>query len=148
MPITIWSVSLNSAPRDSAAPGSGAQDLIGYDIDLSAEDGSTRVTLTVIEQHLNRNRSLHGGIVAMILDAAAGFAVSRYLAPDGDALLVTVTLNIQYLAPGLENATVTAVGRRVGGGRKIHYADAELRDESGTVLARASGVFKPVGRPQ
>lgn len=136
-----------SAPRDSAAPGSGAQDLIGYDIDLSAEDGTARVILSIAEKHLNRNRSLHGGIVAMMLDTAAGFAVSRHLSPDGAAPLVTVSLTTQYLAPGQEATTVTASGRRVGGGRKIHYADAELRDAQGTLLARASGVFKPIGRP-
>lgn len=139
---------MNSAPRDSAAPGSGAQDLIGYEIDLSADDGSARVILNVAKKHLNRNRSLHGGIVAMMLDSAAGFAVSRHLKPEGDAPLVTVALNTQYLAPGQDATVVTATGRRIGGGRKIHYADAELRDEEGTLLARANGVFKPIRRPE
>ena len=132
-------------PRDSAAPGSGAQDLVGYDIDLSPADGSVLVTLDVSERHLNRGRSLHGGIIAMMLDAAAGFAVSKHLRPDAEALLVTVTLTTQFIAAAREGARITTTGRRMGGGRKIHYADAEMRDETGTLIARASGVFKPVG---
>lgn len=132
-------------PRDSAAPGSGAQDLVGYDIDLSPTDGTVRVTLEVAEKHLNRGRSLHGGIIAMMLDAAAGFAVSKHLRPDAEAPLVTVTLTTQFVAAGREGAGVTTIGRRIGGGRKIHYADAEMRDDTGALIARASGVFKPVG---
>jgi len=138
---------LPSAPREPAAPPSGAQSLIGYDIDLSAEDGAARVTLKVEEKHLNRNRSLHGGIVAMMLDSAAGFAVSRHLSDTGDAPVVTVALTSQFLAPGRFGATVVSTGRLAGGGRKILHADAELRDETGTLLAKASGVFKSVGQP-
>ena len=141
----IWSGLLNSAPPDTTAPESGAQSLVGYVIDLTPDDGSARVILQIEDKHINRNGSLHGGIVAMMLDSAAGFAVSRRLSPNGDARVVTVALNNQYLAPGQHGTTVIATGRVSGGGRKIIYSDAELRDETGTLLAKASGVFKAVG---
>ena len=37
---------------------------------------------------------------------------------------------------------VTATGRVAGGGYKIIYADAEIRDAEGNLCSKASGVFK------
>lgn len=133
-----------SPPPDPSAAESGARDLIGYGVDLSPEDGSARVVLDVDARHLNRNGSLHGGIVAMLLDSAAGFAVSRRLSAAGDAPVVTVTLTTQYLAPA-RVGRVVATGRCAGGGRRLLCSDAELHDVSGALLARASGVFKSIG---
>jgi len=135
---------LPSPPPDPSAGESGARDLIGYQIDLSAADGSARIVLDVAARHLNRNGSLHGGIVAMLLDSAAGYAVSRRLSAAGGAPVVTVTLTTQYLAPAREGRVV-ATGRCAGGGRKLLCSDAELRDAAGALLARASGVFKSIG---
>lgn len=133
-----------SVPPDPPAPGSGAQDLIGYQIDLSPGDGSARVVLDIEARHLNRNDTLHGGIIAMMLDSAAGFAVSRQLSPHGDARVVTISLTTQFHAPARQGRAV-ATGRVMGGGRKIFYADADLMADNNVLLARASGVFKRVG---
>lgn len=132
---------MTSAPPDvPAAPGSGAHDLIGYDIDLSAGDGTARVVLDLAPKHLNRNGSLHGGIIAMMLDASAGFAASL---ASGQGLIpvVTVALNTQYLAPAI-SGRVVATGMVKQAGGSICYADAELRDDAGTLLATGNGVFK------
>lgn len=128
------------------APASGAQALIGYDIDLSADDGSARVMLEVQAQHLNRNGTLHGGIHAMMLDAAAGFAASRRLAGETETLVpvVTLSLNTSFLAPaGL--GVVEVRGWATGGGYKIVYGEAEVLDANGAVCSRASGVFRRAG---
>lgn len=127
-------------------PASGAQSLIGYDIDLSAEDGTVRITLEVQAQHLNRNQTLHGGIHAMMLDAAAGFAASRRLAGEADSLVpvVTLSLNTSFLAPaGL--GPVVVRGWATGGGYKIVYGEAEVLDAKGVVCSRGVGVFRRSG---
>ncbi len=139
---------MNSAPPDPkipVAPSSGAHELVGYDVDLSAKDGTARVVLDLQAKHLNRNGSLHGGIIAMMLDASAGFAAS--LSGSGSDLMpvVTVALNTQYLAP-VSGGRVVATGFPKGGGRSITYADAELRDAAGVLLATGSGVFKFIRR--
>ena len=125
---------------DGVSIGSGAQDLIGYDIDLSAEDGSARVILEMLPKHLNRNGTLHGGIIAMLLDAAAGFAASRAASPTGFVHVVTVTLNTQYHAPA-RGGQVVATGTAKGGGLYILYAEAALHDDKGGLLASATGVY-------
>jgi len=127
------------------ATGSGAQDLVGYKIDLSDPAGGAVVRLTVEAKHLNRNGTLQGGIHAMLLDAAAGFAASRQLAGQGNIVpVVTLSLNAHYLAPA-DQGEVIARGHVTGGGRKIIYAEAEVRDADGTLLSRGSGVFKRAG---
>ena len=124
-------------------PISGAHVLVGYDVDLTDPDGLARVTLEMGPQHLNRNGTLHGGIHAMMLDAAAGFAASRLLADGGDAIVPVVTLSLKtdYIAPA-RTGRVEAVGRVSGGGYKILYAEAEIRDTDGQLCSRATGVFK------
>jgi len=126
---------------------SGAQDLIGYAVELNTEDGRPRIVLEIEDRHRNRNGSLHGGIVAMMLDAAAGFAVSRGAGGPGLVPVATVSLTTNYIAPAL-SGVVTATGTLSGGGRSILYAGAELRDEAGTLLASANGVFKVLRRKE
>jgi uncharacterized protein (TIGR00369 family) len=132
----------SSRYRPHEPPDSGAHALVGYDIDLSDPDGIARVTLEIGPQHLNRVGTLHGGIHAMMLDAAAGFAASRMLAGDGDLVpVVTLTLTTDFVSAA-NTGVVQAVGRVAGGGYKIVYADAELRGSDGRLFSRASGVFK------
>ena len=123
--------------------GSGAQSLVGYVIDLTASDGSARVTLDLEPKHMNRNGTLQGGIHAMLLDAGAGFAASRHLAGEAPDIVpvVTLSLNISYLAPAV-SGRVVSVGHVTGGGRKIVYAEAVIQSEDGTTLSRAQGVFR------
>ena len=125
-------------------PTSGAQGLIGYEIRLIPEDGTAEVSLDVGPQHLNRNGTLHGGLIASLLDSAAGFAAS--LSFGGAVLMpvVTVSLTTHFLAPAREGLVVST-GQVAGGGRKIIYADAEVRDAEGVLVAKGSGVFKRAG---
>lgn len=136
---------MTSRLHDTAtgAPDSGAQDLVGYAIDLSDPDGSVRVVLDLAPRHMNRVGSLHGGIVAMLLDAAAGFAASRAWSDAGDAYLVTLSLTTSYIASAT-GGRVTATGRVRGGGMSVKFAEAELHDATGRLLATGSGAFKRV----
>jgi uncharacterized protein (TIGR00369 family) len=119
------------------------QDLIGYSIDLSDGAGGAVVRLTVEAKHLNRNGTLQGGIHAMMLDAAAGFSASRWLAGQEPVIVPVVTLSLttHFLAPA-PLGEVIATGHVVGGGRKVVYANAEVRDAAGRLLSQGNGVFK------
>ncbi|XDA97650.1 PaaI family thioesterase [Sulfitobacter sp. LCG007] len=121
----------------------GAHALIGYEVDLTAPDGSARVSLEIAAKHLNRNDSLHGGIVAMMLDAVAGFAASRHFGGDDATPVVTVSLTTNFVAAA-RSGRVSATGRVSGGGRKIVYAQAELNDDQGRLIANATAVFKRI----
>lgn len=127
-------------------PKSGAELMVGYRIDLNDPSGIATVTLDIDAKHRNRNGTLHGGIHAMMLDAAAGFAASRFLAGEGALVQVmTLSLNTSYVAAVAEGQVV-ATGKVTGGGYKIVYATAEITDVGGRVLSSAAGVFKRTGK--
>lgn len=129
------------------APGSGAQSMVGYSVDLSHPDGKARVILDIDARHLNRNGTLHGGIHAMMLDAAAGFAASRSLTGEREGEIVpvlTLSLNTSFMA-GAEGGRVIATGSVTGGGRKVLFAQAQIRDEEDRLLSSGAGVFKRIG---
>ncbi|MCR9125755.1 MAG: PaaI family thioesterase [Rhodobacteraceae bacterium] len=144
---------MTSAPPEAAAQSgdglivgqSGAQALVGYIVDVGQPDRLGRAYLDIDARHINRNGKLHGGIQAMLLDAACGFTASLHLG-QGVALtpLVTVSLTLQYVGAADLGQRVTAIGHLVGGGRKIAHIHGELTDDSGRMIATALGVFKKV----
>ena len=147
MPITTWSGSLSFPPPEDGIirGGSGAQLSVDYVVDVGQPDGLGRAMLDVRDQHTNRNGMLHGGIIAMLLDAACGFTASMRLG-GGDALtpLVTVQLNISFVGEVAKGQRVTATGHYTGGGRKIAHVYGELKDAEGRLLATATGVFRKI----
>ena len=118
---------------------SGTQGFVGYNSRVTA-DGGGACALDIGPQHLNRLGLLHGGIVSMLLDNAAGVAV-RNGTGDVDAAVVTVSMTVQFIA-GVGEGLVTATGRVTGGGRSLKFAEAQLRDESDRLLASASATFR------
>jgi len=121
----------------------GCQQLVGYRTEMDQRDGSCRVILDLMPQHLNRNGVLHGGIVAMLLDVVCGNTASAFFDSVEHPLLVTVSLNASYVA-ATQGGRVTATAQAAGGGRSIAYVNGELRGEDGALLATAAGVFKRI----
>ncbi|KUP94422.1 PaaI family thioesterase [Tritonibacter horizontis] len=122
----------------------GCQQLVGYETRIDAT-GACTVRLEVQSQHLNRHGILHGGMVATVMDVACGNTASQYFDPLGHAAVVTVALNLSYIAatgPG----SVIATARPTGGGKSTVHVYGELHDGQGSLLATATGVFRRIGR--
>ncbi|MCU9836802.1 PaaI family thioesterase [Ruegeria sp. WL0004] len=145
MPITIWSGSLPSVPPDLPASWtrekSGCQSMVGYELDHDRAGVSRACHLDLGPQHLNYHGILHGGLVSMLLDVACGQTASAMFRPEDPIPVVTVSLNVQFVAAA-RGGRVTAVGIPSGNGRTLAYVNGELRDEDGRLLATAAGVFK------
>jgi len=122
---------------------SGAQSMVGYVVDVSHGDGCARAMLDIGPSHSNRNGMLHGGIIAMLLDAACGFTASMKLG-EGEALtpLVTVSLTTNFVGGARIGSKVVAKGIASGGGKKICHVHGEMHDDTGALIATATGVFK------
>lgn len=118
---------------------SGARELVGYHSGIpDGESGSC--SLEIGPQHLNRLGLLHGGFVSMLLDNGCGAAVRSVLG-NLDSRAVTVSLSVNFIS-GAGSGWVTATGRVTGGGRSLKFAEAELRDDSGRLLATGSATFR------
>ena len=96
--------------------------------------------LVVEPRHLNFAGSVHGGVIATLLDVACGYSGLRSI-PDETAGLATVMLTTSYHA-GSGLGTLTASGWVTGGGRSIFFASAEVREADGVLVASGQGAFK------
>src|SRR2546421_2969544 len=105
---------------------------------VSLGDGTSEIRLKLEPHHLNPGRIVHGGVVAGMLDVAAGLAHRSKLGPD--ATHVTVQLHINYMK-AVGAGVVIARGVSLQTGRRVGYSEATLFDEDEHLLARASATF-------
>lgn len=124
-------------------PRSGYSELLGYRFTKRATD-YCELELTVEHKHLNRLSVPHGGALATLIDTAAGAAVAFAQGPDKLTPAVTISLSMQFLGQAKVGDVLTAVGRRIGGGRTIAYGTAEIRTQDGRAIARGDGTFRYV----
>ena len=108
--------------------------LIGFQAKEIA-DGHATVTLAAGPQHANPMGTLHGGILCDIADAAMGMAFASTLGTDES--FTTVELKINFFRPVWE-AQLKAEGRVVRRGRNLGYAECEITDEGGRLVAKAA----------
>ena len=87
--------------------------------------------------HYNPIGSVHGGFAAALLDSACGCAVQSTL--PAEVGYTTLELKVSMLRPiSLETGIVTAHGWVTKPGRRAAFAEADIRDRFGRLLATAS----------
>ena len=122
-------------------------DIFGADIPFAAhcgiepiafKDGRTTLRVCVAPEHGNNLGIAHGGLICTLLDIAMGTAARCTVG------LPVMTLDMQasFLSPG--RGELTAEGRVLRAGRSIVFCEAEVRTADGDLVAKASGLFKPV----
>ena len=103
----------------------------------AADDGSARLAFEVTEEHLNPAGTLHGGVLATLVDTAMGMAV-RTTTDDGE-VPATSQLTVTYLRPGKPGPlAVTARLRTRGEHLTVCEADVE---QDGKSLVHAVATF-------
>lgn len=105
---------------------------------LGVEDGRTKLRIVLKPFHGNNLGIPHGGLVATLLDVAMGTAARNHVGRP----VMTVDMSVAFLAGG--QGTLLAEGRVLKAGRSIVFTEAEIRDESGTLIAKSSGTMKPI----
>jgi uncharacterized protein (TIGR00369 family) len=109
-------------------------ELVGFSV-TEAGDGRAVVTIQTGPQHFNPMGTLHGGVLCDIADTAMGVAFASTLAL-GESF-TTVELKINYLRP-VREARLRADGRVVQRGRTMGYAECDVTDENGKLIAKSS----------
>jgi uncharacterized protein (TIGR00369 family) len=104
----------------------------------SVADGEVVFAATPDESLYNPIGMIHGGVAATMLDSAIGCAVHTKL-PAG-VRYSSIELKVSYLkAIHASAGEIRARGRVVKVGSRVGFAEAELHDEAGTLLATGSG---------
>ena len=99
------------------------------------EEGTGRVVLDAADDHLNPHGTVHGGVLATMLDVAMGTAV----ATAGGESPVTVSLAVTYLEPGKPGRLV-AVARVRKRGKRLIVVEGQVEQDD-DVVADALATF-------
>ncbi|MGB5987078.1 MAG: PaaI family thioesterase [Desulfobacterales bacterium] len=97
------------------------------------------ITMDLQPEHLQLYGIVHGGALATLIDTATFWAVFMRL-PDG-AGLVNIDLKLNYLK-SVRGGLLTTQGRCLRAGRSISYAEADVRDADGNLLAHGTSTLK------
>lgn len=101
--------------------------------------GHSRLYLDIKPEHTNRARTVHGGVIATLLDVAVGSAAASVV--DASELTVTASLNVDYIQSALAGDRLVAEGTVVKKGSRIVFAEAIVKTGSGEIVARGSAVL-------
>lgn len=110
---------------------------LGLELDALA-DGRSALRLPYQPQFGNSRGEVHGGAVATLVDAAMSQAVRSSV--DAGAAVATMSLTLNYLAPA--HGELACRGTVVRGGRSVVFAEAEVTDERGKSVCRASATYR------
>ncbi len=111
-------------------------DTLGFRL-TEAEAGRVIFTAQPAAWQYNPIGSVHGGMLATLLDSAAGCAVHSRL-PAGTAY-TSLDLAVRYLRPvTVDTGPLTCTGEVVSMGRRTAFAQTRLTDSTGRLLAHAT----------
>lgn len=104
---------------------------------VSVGEGEVVFTCTPDESAYNPIGVVHGGLVCTLLDSAAACAVHSTLPPGVG--YTSAELKVNYLRPiHGDTGEITARGWVTKPGRRVAFAEADVRDANGKLLATAS----------
>jgi uncharacterized protein (TIGR00369 family) len=119
-----------------ALPSPPISHLVGITFER-IDDGRVKMALMPQESQYNPIGSVHGGIIATVLDSVMSCAVHTKL-PLGRAY-TTLEIKVNYLrGVNRETGLMSAVGWVVHVGRQTAMAEASLSDAHGKLFAQAS----------
>lgn len=126
------------------APPQGWMETLGARI-TEAEPGRVVLELEAGPQHRHGGGVVQGGVITQIADAAMGMSLAT-LQPDG-TWNTTIELKINFVRPAVEGR-LRAVGRVIEMAETLLFSEADVFDDRGRLIARASSTCMPVPEGQ
>lgn len=110
-----------------------------------SEPGRVVLELEARPQHRHGGGVVQGGVITQIADAAMGMSLAT-LQEDG-LWNTTIELKINFIRP-VVSGHIRAVGRVVEMRQTLFFSEADVIDERGRLVARASSTCMPVPEGQ
>ncbi len=95
-----------------------------------------RINFPVTEMVKNPQGTLHGGVMATVMDISMGHLVAKIVGPGA-----TIEMKIQFLRP-VTGATATCEGRFTKRGRSLSFMESRVFDAAGKLAALATATWK------
>lgn len=118
-------------------------EMLGFEL-VRFDAGESEITLTLREELTNSRDMAHGGVSMTLLDVAMAHAARSPNQPGQPEThgVVTIEMKTTFMRPG--------VGRLRGIGKLVHrttsmaFCEGTIVNESGSIVAQATGTFKYV----
>ncbi|MEN6319536.1 MAG: PaaI family thioesterase [Syntrophaceae bacterium] len=110
---------------------------ISMQLEMTNETGS-RLRITYSDKHKNIWGTVAGGVIASLVDATCGLSIIPLL--NDDEMMMTAGLQVQYFLP-VKSGDVVGHGRVVHRGKRLAYAEANIFDEQGKLIAKGHASF-------
>lgn len=118
-------------------PGAPITGHFGMEI-IEVEPGTVTFRCRPDESHYNPIGTVHGGLVCTLLDSALGCATHTTL--QAGTGYTSIEIKVNYLRPvSTANGPLTCRGWVTKPGRRVSFAEGEVLDGQGKVVATASG---------
>lgn len=99
-----------------------------------------RFELAIAPQHLNRSGVVHGGIYAVLADAACGLSGCHSDDPQHPRKAYTLSLTTTFVGAAARG-TLHAHGRLRRRGKRVYFATVEITGDAGELLTLGEGSF-------
>ena len=83
----------------------------------------------------------HGGLHGILLDTVMGYPGCYTGEADVPHFTVKLNLNISFLTQ-IRGKMLFSEARRVGGGHSIFFAEGQVKDDAGQLVAKGTGTFR------
>ena len=127
-----------------AADPAGWMETLGARI-AEAEPGRVVVELVAGPQHRHGGGVVQGGVITQIADAAMGMSLATL--QEDRVWNTTIELKINFIRPAIEGR-LRAVGRVIEMRQTLLFGEADVLDDQGRLIARASSTCLPVPEGQ
>lgn len=104
----------------------------------SADRNGARLRIKSGIEHKNIWDTIHGGVIASLVDAICGLSIIPFL--KNDEMIMMAGLQVQYFIP-VENGDLVGYGRMIHRGRRLAYAEADIFDDRGNLIAKGNASF-------
>lgn len=116
----------------------GFKDLLGHQIANWQPDQVT-VELDIGPQHLNLAGTVHGGVLAALVDIAGSLSGLHCATAGNVRRAVTLSLNTNFTGQA-SSGRIRAVGRKRAGGTNIYFSSVEIANDQGQIIALGEAV--------
>ncbi len=103
--------------------------------------GYARVTMKILPEHINFNGLVFGGIIAAIADQAFAYGSNSLFLPS-----YATQFNIHFVNGADVGDELIAECRVVRSGRRVGISEMTVTNQTGRLIARATGTTIPVSQ--
>jgi uncharacterized protein (TIGR00369 family) len=113
---------------------------------VQSHEGRALLALDIKPAFRNSWNAAHGGVIMTLIDSAMSLAARLHLQSASSGIL-TIEMNAKFIKPGMGDRLI-AEGKVIGGGRTTLFCEAEVHDETGTLVAKGMGTLRPVRKKE